>query len=164
MLGIKRIVVSVMICVSFIMQNVYASQIQIYFYGTTSAGKEITALVLDKELDDRDISSSNIKYINQFKADREGRYSISFPMEVCDSEYVFRTNQKDGTTRQVAKAEQTLYVSNMGSDLNDGSDEKPFKTLDMALSSVLPNLKTIIILRSDERLEKLPGIESNYRN
>lgn len=159
MLGIKKIVVSVIICVSFIMQNVYASQIQIYFYGTTSAGKEITALVLDKELDDRDISSSNIKYINQFKADSEGRYSISFPMEVCDSEYVFRTNQKDGTTRQVAKAEQTLYVSNMGSDLNDGSDEKPFKTLDMALSSVLPNLKTIIILRSDERLEKLPGIE-----
>lgn len=119
-------------CMTVTAQTAFAEQMQVVFYGKTTAYKQISVLALDKDLPGSEIKEQNIKYINQVSSDADGNYSMIFPFDADGSGYVFRSNET-GMFRIEGEG-QTLYVSESGSDLNDGSEGSPFQTLNRAFS------------------------------
>ena len=134
-------------------------QMQVVFYGKTTANKQISVLALDKDLPDSKIKRQNIKYINQISADSDGYYSIAFPFETDGNGYIFRSNEA-GVVKQIESEGQSLYVSESGSDLNDGSEGSPLQTLNRALSMAISGVNTTIILKRDAAIESLPSLSS----
>ena len=134
-------------------------QIQLVFYGKTTANKQISVLALDKDLSDSEIKGRNIKYINQISANADGYYSIAFPFETDGGKYVFRSNEA-GVVKQIESEGQSLYVSESGSDLNDGSEGSPLQTLNRALSMAISGVNTTIVLKRDAAIESLPSLSS----
>lgn len=156
---IKRLVSSVILCMAVVTQTAFAEQMQVVFYGKTAANKQISVLALDKDLPDSKIKRQNIKYINQISADSDGYYSIAFPFETDGGKYVFRSNES-GVVRQVGSEGQTLYVSESGSDLNDGSAKSPLQTLNCALSMAISGVNTTIVLKRNAEIKSLPRLSS----
>ena len=134
-------------------------QMQVEFYGKTTANKQISVLALDKDLSDSEIKGRNIKYINQISANADGYYSIAFPFETDGGKYVFRSNEA-GVVKQIESEGQSLYVSESGSDLNDGSEGSPLQTLNRALSMAISGVNTTIVLKRDAAIESLPSLSS----
>lgn len=132
-------------------QTVFAEQMQVEFYGETTANKQISVLALDKDLSDSEIKRQNIKYINQISANADGYYSIAFPFETDGGKYVFHSNEA-GVVKQIESEGQTLYVSSSGSDINDGSENSPLQTLNRAFSMAVSGVNTTVILKMTLRL------------
>ena len=156
---IKRLVSSAILCMAVVTQTAFAEQMQVVFYGKTAANKQISVLALDKDLSDGEVKGQNIKYINQISADSDGGYSITFPFETDGGGYVFRSNET-GVVRQVGSEGQTLYVSESGSDLNDGSAKSPLQTLNCALSMAISGVNTTIVLKRNAEIKSLPSLSS----
>ena len=134
-------------------------QMQVVFYGKTTAYKQISVLALDKDLPGSEIKEQNIKYINQISSDADGNYSMIFPFDADGSGYVFRSNET-GMFRQIEGEGQTLYVSESGSDLNDGSEGSPFQTLNRAFSMAVSGVNTTIVLKRNAEIKSLPSLSS----
>lgn len=124
---IRRIICGVILCTVVMTQAAFAEQIQLVFYGKTTAYKQISVLALDKDLPYSDIKGQNIKYVDQIIADSDGCYSISLPFKTEGDGYVFRSSEV-GRLREIDNNEQKLYVSESGNDLNGGS-EKTFSDI-----------------------------------
>ena len=154
---LKKIVVCMLVFVTFICQTVFAEQMQIIFSGKTDANKQIMVLALDSDLKSDDVKSENIKYIGQFKSDSSGKYSVSFPFD-SDGGYVFRSNA-DGTFRKDEGPVRIVYVSDSGSDSAVGDEDAPVKTLDYALSLAENGVNTTVILKNNATLKSIPEIK-----
>ena len=89
---IRKIIGCAALCMAVTAQTVFAEQMQVEFYGETTANKQISILALEKDLPDSEVKEQNIKYINQISADSDGGYSIKFPFETDGDEYVLRSN------------------------------------------------------------------------
>ena len=168
---LRKLIGCATLCMVVMAQTAFAEQMQIVFYGKTTAYKQISVLALDKNLPGNEIKEQNIKYINQVSSDADGNYSMIFPFDTDGSGYVFRSNE-DGMFRKIEDERQTVYVSESGSDLNDGSEGSPFQTLNRALSMAVSGVNTTIILKRNAVIESLPSrasetqlfIETPYRN
>ncbi len=156
---IRKTVCCAVLCATVMAQTAFAEQIQVEFYGETTANKQISVLALDKDLPDSEVNEQNIKYINQISANADGYYSIAFPFETDGGKYVFRSN-KTGVVKQIESEGQSLYVSESGSDLNDGSEGSPLQTLNRALSMAISGVNTTIVLKRDAAIESLPSLSS----
>ncbi len=77
----------------------------------------------------------DIGYINQTKADADGKYSISIPLSQLDGSYEIYSD---------TSISKTVYVSSGGSDTNDGTSLSPFKTLTKAVSAA-EDYSTIVL-------------------
>ena len=156
---IRKIIGCVALCMAVTAQTAFAEQMQVVFYGKTTAYKQISVLALDKDLPGSEIKEQNIKYINQVSSDADGNYSMIFPFDADGSGYVFRSNET-GMFRQIEVEGQTLYVSESGSDLNDGSEGSPFQTLNRAFSMAVSGVNTTIVLKRNAEIKSLPSLSS----
>ena len=72
---IRKIIGCAALCMTVTAQTAFAEQMQVVFYGKTTAYKQISVLALDKDLPGSEIKEQNIKYINQVSSGADGNYS-----------------------------------------------------------------------------------------
>ena len=104
---IRKIIGCAALCMTVTAQTAFAEQMQVVFYGKTTAYKQISVLALDKDLPGSEIKEQNIKYINQASSDADGNYSMIFPFDADGDGYIFRSNEA-GMFRPIEGEGQTL--------------------------------------------------------
>ena len=116
-----------------------------------------TILVLEKGTVFDEIKSENIKYVNQSRVNDDGSFSFVFP--ILDDEFDVYSNMGEFNVSDGEEKTETVYVSSTGSDSNDGSEEKPYKTLAKAYEKLL--YVGEIILLDETAYEEVPAHTGN---
>lgn len=104
--------------------------------GAESAGKSVTVALYDSNADLKNITSSDIKYIEQSIIKSDGSFSIAMPVTEEISDVQFVSNNAD--LGSLFSEEIPLYVSSSGSESGDGTLLNPY-TFQKALEAVEDN-------------------------
>lgn len=121
---------TLLIILILVVESVFATE-YICMYGTVSGeAKSITILAFDKNTYNGDVNSVDIRYVNQITPSADGDFRLVLPLESSD-DLIIRSN-----IEMLAQSEEingTVYVSEKGSDSNDGlTKATALATLDAA--------------------------------
>lgn len=126
----KKLLISALLLLTMPITSVFGANIEIIGKAPgTDLG--VTVMLLKKNTSKDNLKSEDIVYIDQYSTDENGNFNFVLPLANLGS-YDFYSNAYEFSVNDESYRTRTAFVSSSGSDSNDGSIEKPYKTISHA--------------------------------